>query len=473
MALLLIHQQSESCETVTRSKGGAGSSYPEFGENVHVGGGGSGTGRDYQMGGSSHGGGGAGSPDGQPHTGGGGVGGGGAGSTNVVTGPAGNGASGTVLLRYPLSSCVPCPVGHYAASVSSNFECTPCPVNPFASQKGSVSCSACPPGKRTLADGSTSPSDCVCNTGTYGFGDSECINCERGSFWSEPTVPNTALFILDRTRTGDKWRGPSQCAPYIEYEGCYDRAVCKEAALHSEIAMSSTCWLLALEAGEASENFVRLDFSCVVATAVSFSMYVDSQVPGSQSFSMNVDDINWRPWSYDFNAARWETDNVDSTWQVNAGVHTLQLGLSSKDALVSHIRFAEGSGACYFYTDGDPSTSVCTQCGSWNESVPGSATDSSCQTCEGGGVFREATKACEAGTHKVVTEAGWPSCEACPDGTFSGAASTTCTPCAIGRGTPYGNMTTSPQQDTCTCLLGYSYTEGVQWIFSLQPDARP
>ena len=54
--------------------GGPGLSFPGF--RVNVGGGGSGTGRDYVMVGASHGGGVTPFKHGQPHTGGGGVGGG-------------------------------------------------------------------------------------------------------------------------------------------------------------------------------------------------------------------------------------------------------------------------------------------------------------------------------------------------------------------------------------------------------------
>ena len=220
--------------TVTRSKGGVGLSYPEFGENVHVGGGGSGTGRDYTMGGSSHGGGKHPSANGQQHTGGGGVGGGGVMYIDETPGVAGNGGSGTILMRVAVSICKPCPPGSYSESAGGGTECTLCPVGTFASSPGSVSCEpcaagsyalvsghitcgTCPPGQyfaingaqegscddspkgtftavrgsmvpttcprnmTTLAIGSTSISDCVCEVGMYNDPYGFCVECTPGS----------------------------------------------------------------------------------------------------------------------------------------------------------------------------------------------------------------------------------------------------------------------------------------------------
>ena len=72
----------------------------------------------------------------------------------------------------------------------------------------------------------------------------------------------------------------------------------------------------------------------------------------------------------------------------------------------------------------------------------------------------------------MVVYEGWPICEDCPAGTSSGVSSTTCTPCAFGSYAvsggsascaqcPYSSMTTSPLEDTCTCILGFSYTDGL------------
>jgi hypothetical protein len=171
------------CASVIRSVGGPGLSFHQFGGNVDVGGGGSGTGRDYVMGGASHGGGIAPFMNGLPHTGGGGVGGGGSSieptseSGMSGNGASGNGASGSVLLRYPLSICTPCPVGTFSASTDNNLECTQCPVGTFASRPGSIICIPCPAGTSVSHDRTS------------------CTPCEPGSY--VPDVPDALRDVYD------------------------------------------------------------------------------------------------------------------------------------------------------------------------------------------------------------------------------------------------------------------------------------
>jgi hypothetical protein len=131
--------------------------FPEFGDNVAVGGGGAGTTRQRDTTGtSSHGGGDSQSIHGQPHTGGGGFGG-----SEDEQFPSGNGGSGSVMLRFPLAICTPCEPGTYLSSGS--LECTPCLPGTFAQYPGSIVCMPCPGGTYATSEGTA-----VCTAASAG-----------------------------------------------------------------------------------------------------------------------------------------------------------------------------------------------------------------------------------------------------------------------------------------------------------------
>ncbi|KAJ1495881.1 hypothetical protein T484DRAFT_1740640 [Baffinella frigidus] len=102
--------------------------------------------------------------------------------------------------------------------------------------------------------------------------------------------------------------------------------------------------------------------------------------------------------------AVWHT--TQPLFAMSVGPHTLSVGMSAGVDAISHIRFATGTGSCYFYTDKDPNTAVCTQCPSGQESVQPQNNISTCQPCTGvGRVFDENTKECScAGTGRVFDE---------------------------------------------------------------------
>jgi hypothetical protein len=105
------------------------------------------------MGISSHGGGGEASVHGQPHTGG-----GGAGAKN--NGAGGNGGSGSILLRYPLFTCIACAAGKINAGGGNSTTCTDCPAGTFAELPGSSECLPCPHGTYARYGGSQSCTKC-------------------------------------------------------------------------------------------------------------------------------------------------------------------------------------------------------------------------------------------------------------------------------------------------------------------------
>jgi hypothetical protein len=125
--------------------------------------------------------------------------------------------------------------------------------------------------------------------------------------------------------------------------------------------------------------------------------------------------------------------------------------MSAGAAAISHIRFAEGSASCYFYTDTDPSTAVCTQCPSGQTAFSPRDDASSCRACmESGETFSETTKGCICAAGYTEGGAG---CVSCATGTYKTAVgSGSCTSCPSAT----SSASASTALENCTCTAGYT-----------------
>jgi hypothetical protein len=188
-------------------------------------------------------------------------------------------------------------------------------------------------------------------------------------------------------------------------------------------------------------------FYCTEATDVSFSSYVEhvdtyphpirvkTESDSAWVRSVAVPQAN--------SMGEWST-TLPTVFAMGAGPHTVTVGASVGSVRVSHIRFALGSDSCYFYTNGDTSSPVCTQCPFEHETFLTELGTSSCRTCAKGFVFNNVTRlcgcpmgytpvetrvctACNAGTYKSLT--GMGACSSCPEGLNSPSASTSLSDC--------------------------------------------
>jgi hypothetical protein len=185
------------------------------------------------------------------------------------------------------------------------------------------------------------------------------------------------------------------------------------------------------------------------------------------------------------------------TFAMGAGPHTLTVGTSAGAVRISHLRFAQGGDSCYFYTDGDANTAVCTQCPSGQEVVAPQNDISSCRVCPTETFYNEITKKCQcvAGMYKsdsdicvscpigtYRTSTGPDVCTECPAGTYSitlgATTAATCVACAVDTysatmGATNSDMclacpanTFSPSGSDelmdCKCLAGFTGSDGTE-----------
>jgi hypothetical protein len=145
--------------------------------------------------------------------------------------------------------------------------------------------------------------------------------------------------------------------------------------------------------------------------------------------------------------AAWKTA-PPQTFAMGVGSHTLMVGTSAGAGFISHLRFAEGNTSCYFYTDNDPSTAVCTQCPADQGTITPQADVSSCRACETvGSVFDETTNTC-------VCRAGMTGglCTPCGAATYKSTLGTgACSACPPGTDSPTGSRSI----EECVCLTAY------------------
>jgi hypothetical protein len=128
---------------------------------------------------------------------------------------------------------------------------------------------------------------------------------------------------------------------------------------------------------------------------------------------------------------------------MSIGPHVMSVGMSAGSATISHIRFAQGENACYFYSGENSSLATCTQCGKGYTTV---TTMSESRD--------ECIRVCTAGEYRKEED---DLCHPCPSHSYKSVeGDAQCIQCPIGTSVPYEGATALTD---CGCVAGYFANE--------------
>ena len=105
-----------------------------------------------------------------------------AGSANCTPCPAGSMSKDDVKISpWPITACIPCPVGQAARALMVGYMCTNCPAPSFTHKAGALSCQRCNPG--SVENVSESTGCTMCAPGTYQSRHAtQCVECTAGKY---------------------------------------------------------------------------------------------------------------------------------------------------------------------------------------------------------------------------------------------------------------------------------------------------
>ena len=257
----------------------------------------------------------------------------------------------------------------------------------------------------------------------------DCITCERGSFWGEPaTAPNTALSIPHDASeiVGDHLLYAPACTGG-ESTSCYNRTACAAAVtVPTGTSIPDECWATSddtdIASGGGGGGFALFDFFCMEPTEVKVEVYARGLDGNGDSLWLQVDEElsdenKWQHVQLDRLADGWREPSRAAS-PLSRGRHTLRISVRERSSRMSHVRFLEGAGSCYFSKDADPRTAVCTLCAEGMTTFAGGASEAG--QCE---------SECALGEYRD-TESG--ACKQCAAGYALSSDGNTCPPCAAG-----------------------------------------
>ena len=245
----------------------------------------------------------------------------------------------------------------------------------------------------------------------------------------------------------------------------YNRTACVDAVTAvNGPPIPHQCWLTThsdqtIGAWVGVTSYINFDFFCTDQTArVKFMIYAYGPDSGSDSLWLKVDDES--SWGYltgftrTESSARWNQHGKE--WSLSSGVHTLRVGIRETDTHMSHVRFSQGAGSCYFYKDGDPSMAVCTQCAEGSSTIEAWAGDAhQCTAICPAGTDSEGGVCTVCATGKYKDEGGLEACTECAANTYSATTGANSSDVCLNCPEKTESVSGSINPNDCLCKPGW------------------